>query len=272
MDLKKLAIRTLSGIIYCGIIVTCVLLGQEAVTIMASAFSVLAVIEFSKISSDLNIRRIPTLLLDIAGCICLCFGIYGFPLILWIAVMCARLIEELYINDNTPLRNIAHSFMSQIYIGVPMACTVAIASLSRCPEALLAVFFFLWINDTGAFLVGSAIGKHRLFERISPKKSWEGFFGGLFFSLIAATIFSYKCPEFFGFENNVPMWIGLAIVTTIFGTWGDLVESLIKRTLHIKDSGNIVPGHGGILDRIDSLLLAAPAVFIYLILWRIAEG
>lgn len=267
MDLKKLTVRTLSGIIYCGIIIGCILAGHEAVAIMASVFAVLAIIEFSKICSDLNVRRIPTLLLDIAGCISLCFGVYIFPILLWIAIMTWRFIEELYINDDQPLRNLAHSMMSQIYIGVPLGCAVGISYMFNKPETLLAVFLFLWINDTGAFLVGSTIGRHRLFERISPKKSWEGFFGGLIFNLVAALIFCMYCSDFFGLESNLPLWLGLSAVVSIFGTWGDLVESLIKRTLHIKDSGKILPGHGGILDRIDSLLLAAPAVLVYLTLW-----
>lgn len=267
MEIKKLATRTLSGLIYCGIIIACILLGYDAVAIMASVFAAIAVVEFSKICSDLTSRRIPTLLLDIAGCICLCFSSYIYPIMLWVAVMIARFVEELYINDENPLRNLAHSFMSQIYIGVNLGCAVGIATLFNRPETLLAVFLFLWINDTGAFLVGCSIGKHRLFERISPKKSWEGFFGGLVFNLAAAYIFCQYCSEFFGLDKNLLMWLGMAAVVTVFGTWGDLVESLIKRTLHIKDSGNIIPGHGGILDRIDSLLLAAPAVLIYLMLW-----
>lgn len=269
MDLKKLTVRTLSGIIYCGIIIGCILAGHEAVAIMASVFGVLAIIEFSKICSDLNVRRIPTLLLDIAGCVSLCFGVYIFPILLWIAIMIGRFIEELYINDEHPLRNLAHSMMSQIYIGVPLGCAVGISYMFNKPETLLAVFLFLWINDTGAFLVGSTIGRHRLFERISPKKSWEGFFGGLIFNLAAAFIFCKYCSDFFGLESNLPLWLGLSVVVSIFGTWGDLVESLIKRTLHIKDSGKILPGHGGILDRIDSLLLAAPAVLVYLTIWYI---
>jgi len=269
MDLKKLLLRTLSGIVYCGIIVGCILLGHNAVAVMASILASIAVIEFTRITSDLKKLRIPTLLLDIAGCICLCMSMFVFPLLLfWLAIMIARFIEELYMNDNKPLHNLAYSMMSQIYIGAPLACAVAISLSFNRPEALLAVFLFLWINDTGAFLIGSACGHHRLFERISPKKSWEGFFGGLVFNIVAAVLFCNLCPDLFGLGQNIWMWIGLATVVTIFGTWGDLVESLIKRTLHIKDSGNIIPGHGGILDRIDSLLLTAPAVLIYLLLFQ----
>ena len=123
----------------------------------------------------------------------------------------------------------------------------------------MAVFIFLWTSDTGAYCFGSLFGKHRLFERISPKKSWEGSIGGTFVSLLAALIVWY-----FDRSLNIPQWLGFALVVVIFGTWGDLVESLLKRQLGIKDSGNILPGHGGLLDRFDSSLLALPAVVIYL--------
>lgn len=120
---------------------------------------------------------------------------------------------------------------------------------STIPMILLAMFFFIWINDTGAFLVGSMAGRHRLFERISPKKSWEGFFGGLFFCIGFAFLCRYCLDGLFNLEHvgaDIGFWLGMAITVSVFGTWGDLVESLIKRGLHIKDSGNLIPGHGGI--------------------------
>lgn len=120
---------------------------------------------------------------------------------------------------------------------------------------------FIWLSDTGAYCVGSLIGKHRLFERISPKKSWEGSIGGGIVSLASAFVFA----QYF-FFLNVWQWMGLALVVVIFGTWGDLTESLLKRQLGIKDSGNILPGHGGMLDRFDSALMAIPAVVVYLML------
>lgn len=266
MEFKKLLTRTISGLIYCALIICAILVGKTAVAILAALFGVLAIIEFGKISGDLDSRRIPTLLLDIAGCISLCFIDWIFPLLLWLAIMVGRFIEELYIKDERPIENLAHSMLSQIYIAFPLACMALIASLFAKTEILLAVFLFIWINDTGAFLVGCTLGRHRLFERISPKKSWEGFIGGWLFNLIAAALFSIYCSDFFGLDGGLLQWLGLGSVVTIFGTWGDLVESMIKRSLHIKDSGNIIPGHGGILDRIDSLLLAAPASLIYLIL------
>ena len=127
---------------------------------------------------------------------------------------------------------------------------------------LIALFMFvcIWLNDTGAYLVGCTIGKHRLFERISPKKSWEGFFGGMVFC-IAAGAFAHLL-----IGGSQAIWIPFAIIVSVFATWGDLVESLIKRTAGVKDSGNIMPGHGGVLDRIDSLLFVAPAILAYLFL------
>jgi phosphatidate cytidylyltransferase len=126
----------------------------------------------------------------------------------------------------------------------------------------LSVFIFLWVNDSGAYCVGSLIGRHKLFPRISPGKSWEGSIGGAVFVLAAAFAISYFLDK----EQmlTMPAWLGLGLVVVVFGTWGDLVESLFKRTLGIKDSGNILPGHGGMLDRFDSSLLAIPAAVVYL--------
>jgi phosphatidate cytidylyltransferase len=135
----------------------------------------------------------------------------------------------------------------------------------------LSVFVFLWVNDTGAYCVGSLLGRHKLFPRISPAKSWEGSIGGAVFVLaVAWLIGSYDNMLILDAETShspmlsIPEWLGLGLVVVIFGTWGDLVESLFKRTLGIKDSGNILPGHGGMLDRFDSSLLAIPAAVVYL--------
>ena len=127
------------------------------------------------------------------------------------------------------------------------------------PYFALAIFVFVWVNDTGAYLVGSMLGKRRLFERISPKKSWEGFYGGLAFVLITSQIFAWFMPA-----TNWYTWLGLAGTIVVFGTWGDLIESLMKRTLGVKDSGHVLPGHGGMLDRFDSVMMAIPAAYIYI--------
>lgn len=159
--------------------------------------------------------------------------------------------------------------MSQVYIALSFSMLNVLAYHSIGSEAHyniqynpilpLSIFIFTWINDTGAYCTGMLFGKHRLFERISPKKSWEGSIGGGAFSIIAAIIMAH----FFPFMT-LGVWIGLALTIVIFGTWGDLTESLLKRTLGIKDSGNILPGHGGMLDRFDSTLMAVPAAVVYL--------
>jgi phosphatidate cytidylyltransferase len=127
---------------------------------------------------------------------------------------------------------------------------------------VLGFFLLIWLNDTGAYFIGSLIGKHKLFERISPGKTWEGSAGGTLFALLTAWGLSYIFPQI-----DRTHWLILAIITVVTGTLGDLVESMLKRSLGIKDSGNILPGHGGMLDRFDAVLLSAPFVFVYLALF-----
>ena len=129
----------------------------------------------------------------------------------------------------------------------------------------LCVFIFLWLNDTGAYCSGSLFGKHKLFPRISPGKSWEGSIGGGILVMIVAAFIGYYTNENGQISQlSVLGWVGLGLIVVVFGTWGDLVESLFKRTLGIKDSGKIMPGHGGMLDRFDSSLMAIPASVVYL--------
>lgn len=161
-----------------------------------------------------------------------------------------------------------YSILGQAYIALPLGLLNAIAfqpdfmgTPIYSPVMLLAFFIFIWANDTGAYLVGICIGKHKLFPRVSPKKSWEGFWGGVVFSLIAAFLLGHFYSKIFSYTE----WMGFALTTSIFATWGDLCESIIKRQLDIKDSGEIFPGHGGMLDRFDSTFIAAPAVMIYLV-------
>jgi phosphatidate cytidylyltransferase len=181
-------------------------------------------------------------------------------------------VAELYAKNPDPISTWAHTMMSQLYIALPFsmlgvlafrATPVGTEYVSTIP---LSVFVFLWINDTGAYCCGSLLGRHKLFPRISPGKSWEGSIGGAVF-VAAAALLIWHVTELYGFNElqlSALQWVGLGLTVTVFGTWGDLVESLFKRTLGIKDSGKILPGHGGMLDRFDSSLLALPAAVIYL--------
>lgn len=176
-----------------------------------------------------------------------------------ILLVLARFIAGLYLKEQSPIASWANSCFTICYVAVPLTM---LALILHTYGMLIALFMFvcIWLNDTGAYLVGCTIGKHRLFERISPKKSWEGFFGGMAFCIAAGTFAHHLIG------GCQAIWIPFAIIVSAFSTWGDLVESLIKRTAGVKDSGNIMPGHGGVLDRIDSLLFVAPAILAYLFL------
>lgn len=170
-------------------------------------------------------------------------------------------ICELYRKSSTPIANIATSILGAIYAAFPMSLMLIIPLLLGNgvwnPWIVIFYVFIIWANDVFAYLFGITLGKHRLFERISPKKSWEGFFGGL----LGAMGMGYAASIVV--EGNAIVWIGLALVAAISGVLGDLIESMFKRSIDIKDSGNIIPGHGGWLDRFDALIISAPFVFVY---------
>ena len=172
-------------------------------------------------------------------------------------------IKELYKKSALPFSNIAYTFLGLIYAVVPFIFFFSIAFISGNynPHLALGYLLLLWGNDTGAYLFGVKFGKTRLFERHSPKKSWEGFIGGIFTSLLVGYILSLFYTDY-----ALIHWLILGLIISCFGTLGDLVESMFKRSIDIKDSGKILPGHGGVLDRFDGLLLSAPVVFVYLYL------
>ncbi|MBR4433488.1 MAG: phosphatidate cytidylyltransferase [Bacteroidaceae bacterium] len=185
----------------------------------------------------------------------------------YLVVLLLMFVVELYARRADPLGNLGRMALAQVWVVCPLSLLSVLAfaplqAVGRPFWALpLAVYVLLWLNDSGAYLVGSLLGRHKLFPRISPGKSWEGSVGGAVVALAAAVALAHYFPF-------IPLWrwLGLALVVVLFGTWGDLTESLIKRTLGLKDSGKLLPGHGGILDRIDSMLLAVPAAVAYLCL------
>lgn len=188
------------------------------------------------------------------------------PIICYLPYIAVRFIMQLYIKDGDSSSCLKSATLSQIYVALPITILNIIYFNYGTPQLLLAGLIFIWMNDTGAYCVGSLIGKNRLFERISPKKSWEGFFGGMIFTILTGIIFCSYFSEYFG-NIGLTNWIIYSILVSVFATWGDLIESMLKRAVGAKDSGNILPGHGGILDRIDSLLLVSiiSAIFFYLI-------
>lgn len=186
-------------------------------------------------------------------------------LVIIIPIIFLIFIIELYSKAADPFRNIAFTLMGIFYVALPFSLLNYIATATEIYnyQLLFGFFFILWCNDSGAYLVGSAIGKHKLFLRVSPGKTWEGSIGGA----IASYGVAYLISGWYISISQVD-WMVIATILIVIGTLGDLVKSIFKRSLNVKDSGTILPGHGGILDRFDSLIMSAPFVFTYLYLTK----
>ena len=271
--------RALFGGIYVALIVAALLLWNTSkilFIILFACFVVLAMLEASRLFNH-DGKPLPRLLqtIDCAGGVALFLSFYAFynidmpkglclvPIAIYFLV---RLTTQLYLPERNAVADVRQSLSSLLYVALPLSLLNTLASRFS-PEMVLCLFIFLWLYDTGAFLVGCAIGKHRLFERISPKKSGEGVAGGALAVVAAAIVIA--CVEAVSNLLNpqgmsVDSWIAMGLMVVVAATLGDLFESLLKRTAGVKDSGNLIPGHGGILDRIDSLLFASPAAIIVL--------
>ena len=269
-------VRTITGIIFVTAIVVS-FLNPVAMIFLFSLVTGMTVWEFAGLVNQRENVQINQFICSVAGVLLfLATAVHARGLdtlnlafIPWLATIIYLLVSELYLKAKDPITNWAYTMMSQIYIALPFSLLNVLAfqfTNSDVPWLLpLSVFIFLWVNDSGAYCTGSLIGKHKLFPRVSPGKSWEGSIGGGVFVLVAAWLISYITTQK-GIVTNLTtlQWMGMGLVVVVFGTWGDLIESLFKRTLGIKDSGNVLPGHGGMLDRFDSSLLAIPAVVVYL--------
>ena len=266
--------RAITGILFVGILVGCILYDPWTFSALFVVISALTIREFGHlinqvegVSINKNITMLAGVYLYMAV-MAFCTNLSGSKIFLpYLLLIMYLMISELYLKKENPVMNWAYSMLSQLYIALPFAMLNILSfhtspmdtSVSYNPILPLSVFVFIWLSDTGAYCVGSLIGRHRLFERISPKKSWEGSIGGGIVAIGSSFIFAHYFPIM-----NMAEWAGLALIVVIFGTWGDLTESLLKRQLHIKDSGAILPGHGGMLDRFDSALMAIPAAVVYL--------
>lgn len=269
--MKNVIVRSLSGIVYVAVMVGAVVAGGGWLATLLAALAVIGLYEFIAMTREEKFPRLTTLLDVGAGVMlvlssCLFFSgsaaAAKTTALLFVAFYAARLVGQLYARQGNPVNALARSLMGQMYISLPLAFIAMIYYALATPHLVLALLIFIWANDTGAFCVGSLMGRHKLFERISPKKTWEGFWGGMLFAIVAAAIMRGAFPEYFGLLSYGGMF-RLAILVSIFATLGDLLESMIKRTAGVKDSSHLIPGHGGILDRIDSLLLVAPVAAIY---------
>lgn len=279
--MKNLLLRTVTGVLFVAAVVGS-FLRPETMVLLFALVTALTIWEFGGLVNRREGITVNRFITSAAGVYLFlamtyfCSDVYGgmaksVVFIPYLITLVYLLVAELYLKQPDPIADWAYTMLSQMYIALPFSLLNALA-FNATPTGMvvynpllpLAVFVFLWMNDTGAYCVGSLIGRHKLFPRVSPGKSWEGSIGGgLVVMGVAGLVATYV-------DNGAqPMltvwqWLGLGLTVVVCGTWGDLVESLFKRTLGIKDSGNILPGHGGMLDRFDSSLLAIPAAVVYL--------
>jgi phosphatidate cytidylyltransferase len=268
--MPELATRIIVGLIVFGIFLSAIFLGREIGFLSVLAFAlVMGLYEFYNLIEigGFKPQRLTGYLLGLSlflGNGMLTFFGHSEKYLLF-PLLCLFLILpiELYRKREHPFTNIAHGFLGIIYVAVPVTLLINIVhpndEIGYNPLFFVGWLMLILSSDSGAYLAGTAFGKHKLFERISPKKSWEGAAGGLLMSIAFAVGFSYFL-EFL----TVWEWIGLSVVSVIAGIYGDLVESLLKRNVGAKDSGTLLPGHGGVLDRLDSIVLATPFTFVYL--------
>ena len=264
--MKNLMVRTLSGLVLVAVFVGAVLGSQWSFGALLLLILVGGQTEFYKLARETGLS--PQRWMGLAvGVLLFALNFIVFRqfsrsvtdeaggavlyLLLYIGLLLPTLfVCELFRRSATPLANLGATLLGVLYVAVPLSLLLYVPVLAGDgvwrPETVLCYIFIIWANDVFAYLVGMTFGRHRLCERLSPKKSWEGFFGGL--------------------AGAVAVWGGLALVASLSGVAGDLVESMFKREAGVKDSGQVIPGHGGVLDRFDALLLSAPYVFLYLLL------
>lgn len=274
--MRNFVLRTLTAIGIVAVQVLCTYFSPLSLAALFLLLTALTVNEFIKIISQRG-EVVVSRPIVIAGSCYLFFAFWlnsltrgdslvvFFPYLIFL-IYCY--IKELFGKHPNPIANLGAIMLSQMYVVLPLSLINVLAFTpfecyhSEAPyyAITLAIYIFIWVNDTGAYLSGITLGRHKMFPRISPKKSWEGAIGGA----LATTASAFIVAHFYTFME-LWQWVGMALVVVVAGTFGDLTESMIKRQLDIKDSGHILPGHGGFLDRLDSMLFAIPAVVAYLL-------
>jgi phosphatidate cytidylyltransferase len=261
--MNESVIRALSGIVYIAILLAATLYSPVTFLVLFGLFMLLSALEFSNL---VNLNKITAIILAFIGFAL--FAVIVNPDFLQNILLTAGalfvsvlLLKELFSRQPSSKRDNATKVVLLIgYIIIPFILLIKLPAIigDYNPYLVIGAFVIIWVNDTFAYIVGKLLGKRKLFERISPKKTIEGFAGGLLFAVVC----SYILSRYYTFLSPL-QWIASAIILVIFGTLGDLVESKFKRTAGVKDSGSIMPGHGGILDRLDSIIFAIPFLFLF---------
>lgn len=254
-NMKNIITRALSGAVLVFVIMAATFWHEYSRDILLAVIGIGCQIELLNLIRKDGMRSMRYLISACSALLLLFFAVYGLGYIVaFVAVIMvlARFISELYTRHETPFQNIALDLFTTLYTIIPVA---AASTLDAWPLAML--FIMVWINDVGAFLVGITMGRHKLFERLSPKKTWEGCIGGIVLTIAA----SAAAGELL-FDGQMWQWAVIGALTAVSAVFGDLFESMIKRSIGVKDSGNVIPGHGGMLDRFDALLFGAPVFWV----------
>jgi phosphatidate cytidylyltransferase len=273
--LKEIQKRSISGLLFATVLIGSIVFGPWSFALLFGLFSIFILREFYQLSKTAGISPLRNTGLFLGGCIFFLTFLSTMGVItgnltgIYLAVLFIVPVIELYRAKKNSMENVAVTLFGILYVIFPFSLFNFFVfpdypeAGQYDPKLLIILFILIWAYDSGAYLFGITMGKHRLFERISPKKSWEGFFGGWILALLVAAGLQRIFPDY-----ELFFMLLIATAVTIAGTYGDLVESMIKRNLGIKDSGKFMPGHGGLLDRFDSILFASP--FVYLVI-RIFE-
>ena len=261
-NMRNLLRRSFSGIIYVLIFISAILFSKESYTILITFFGFLCIWEFSRMISLKNYAAYILFPLTLYLLISRQYSYASIGILVITLLSSTYLVYQLFVKKEISYKDNRQKLgLTYRYVIFSMCFLVLLPFYENSfhPYLMISILSLIWVNDSFAFLIGKNFGKHKLFPSVSPKKTIEGFIGGLVFSLLAALLISK-----FNLDFSMLNWLIISVLVSALGTTGDLVESKFKRQAGIKDSGNIMPGHGGILDRLDSLLFAAPFVYLFI--------